>query len=98
MSLATPIAIRTLQRKLYRGAKEKKTRRNESARGLSFFSVWRTMKPVGEPDAGDRHVRFDERGWETGCCQMAQLPRPSSTLPSAGMVTDVNPLTNNEAA
>jgi hypothetical protein len=23
------------------------------------------MKPVGEPDAGDRHVRFDERGWET---------------------------------
>ena len=32
----------------------------------------RTMTPrllglaaVGEPDAGDRHVRFDERGWET---------------------------------
>ena len=24
-----------------------------------------TVKPVGEPDAGDRHVRFDERGWET---------------------------------
>ena len=23
------------------------------------------VKPVGEPDAGDRHVRFDERGWET---------------------------------
>jgi hypothetical protein len=23
------------------------------------------LKPVGEPDAGDRHVRFDERGWET---------------------------------
>ena len=23
------------------------------------------MKPVGEPDAGDPHVRFDERGWET---------------------------------
>ncbi len=31
-----------------------------------------TMKPVGEPDAGDRHVRFDERGWETGRCRMAQ--------------------------
>ena len=23
------------------------------------------MKLVGEPDAGNRHVRFDERGWET---------------------------------
>ena len=23
------------------------------------------MKPVGEPDAGDPHVRFDERGGET---------------------------------
>ena len=24
------------------------------------------MNPIGEPDAGDRHVRFDERGWEPG--------------------------------
>src|SRR5216683_1548741 len=24
------------------------------------------VKPVGKPDAGNRHVRFDERGWETG--------------------------------
>ena len=24
------------------------------------------MKSVGKPDAGNRHVRFDERGWETG--------------------------------
>jgi hypothetical protein len=23
------------------------------------------VEPVGEPDAGDRHVRFDERGWDT---------------------------------
>ena len=23
-------------------------------------------KPVGKPDAGERHVRFDERGWEPG--------------------------------
>ncbi len=30
------------------------------------------MKPVGEPDALIGHVRFDERGWETGCCRMAQ--------------------------
>jgi hypothetical protein len=25
------------------------------------------MKPVGEPDAGNPHVRFDERGGETDC-------------------------------
>ena len=31
------------------------------------------MKPVGEPDAGNLHVRFDERGRETG-----QLPNGSS--------------------
>jgi hypothetical protein len=24
------------------------------------------VKPVGEPDARNPHVRFDERGWETG--------------------------------
>src|SRR5215468_8024550 len=24
------------------------------------------MNPIGEPDAGNQHVRFDERGWETG--------------------------------
>src|SRR5262245_37343660 len=31
-------------------------------------------------DAGNRHGQFDERGWETGRCRMARLPRPSSTL------------------
>jgi len=30
------------------------------------------MKPVGKPDAGNRHVRFDERGRETERCRMAQ--------------------------
>src|SRR5215218_8824648 len=35
-----------------------------------------TVKPVGEPDAGDRHVRFDERGWETERCRMAQATAP----------------------
>jgi len=23
------------------------------------------LKPIGKPNAGNRHVRFDERGWET---------------------------------
>jgi len=34
------------------------------------------VKPAGKPDAVAPHVRFDERGWETGLW----LPRPSSTL------------------
>ena len=33
---------------------------------LTCPAVGLAVKPVGEPDAGDRHVRFDERGWETG--------------------------------
>jgi Group II intron, maturase-specific domain len=38
-------------------------------------------KPAGKPDAGNPHVRFDERGWEPGRRTMRQHPRPSSTLP-----------------
>ena len=34
------------------------------------------MKLVGKPDAGNRHVRFDERGQETKCCHMAQATAP----------------------
>jgi hypothetical protein len=34
------------------------------------------MKLVGKPDAGNRHVRFDERGRETECCHMAQATAP----------------------
>ena len=30
------------------------------------------MKPVGKPDAGNPHVRFDERGRETGQCYRAR--------------------------
>ena len=38
---------------------------------LRRVSSWRPVvcfevKPVGKPDAGNPHVRFDERGWETG--------------------------------
>ena len=34
------------------------------------------MKPVGKPDAVVRHVRFDERGGETGRCRMAPATAP----------------------
>jgi hypothetical protein len=70
------------QRKLYREAKM-------YAPGVANTSIsWPpfaclSVKPVGEPDAADRHVRFDERGWETEPCRMLRLPRPSSTLPNA---------------
>src|SRR6266480_7286202 len=39
-------------------------------------AVCLTLNPVGEPDAGNRQVRFDERGWETGRCRMAQATAP----------------------
>ena len=61
--------------KLYRKAKERKRLHRRRLRP-QLFSVCLTMKPVGEPDAGDRHVRFDERGWETERCRMAQVTAP----------------------
>ena len=35
-----------------------------------------TMKPVGKPDAGNPHVRFDERGGETRPAPPAHEPAP----------------------
>ena len=37
-----------------------------STRAQSVVAVGLTVKPVGKPDAGNPHVRFDERGRETG--------------------------------
>ena len=65
MSLQTPTKIQTLQRKLYRKAKEERNRPWRRRLRLEVFSVRLAVKPVGEPDAGNRHVRFDERGWKT---------------------------------
>ena len=31
-----------------------------------LYGVCLKVKPVGKPDAVAPHVRFDERGWETG--------------------------------
>jgi hypothetical protein len=38
------------------------------------------VKPVGKPDAGDPHVRFDERGWETGLFATAPILDSTSRL------------------
>ena len=45
-------------------------------RAVSLLFVYLTVKPVGEPDALIGHVRFDERGWETERCRMAQATAP----------------------
>jgi hypothetical protein len=52
-------------------------------RAVSLLSVYLAVKPVGKPDAGNRLVRFDERGWETERCRMAQATAPilDSTKP-----------------
>jgi hypothetical protein len=44
-------------RLLYRGAKESDFTVLKP-RAVSLLAVCLTVKPVGEPDAGDRHVRF----------------------------------------
>ena len=54
------------------------------------------MKPVGEPDAGNPHVRFDERGGETDCTVAA--PRLSSTLPGTGLISIRRPGPGGSAA
>ena len=43
---------------------------------IGAAAVSLAMKPVGKPDAGNRHVRFDERGGETGRLPMAQATAP----------------------
>src|SRR5918999_764173 len=47
-----------------------------SKRAYWTSAVCLTMKPVGKPDAGNPHVRFDERGRETELRRMAQATAP----------------------
>src|SRR5215213_8425385 len=58
-----------------------------STRARAVIAVGLAVKPVGKPDAGNPHVRFDERGRETGCCRMAQATAPvldSTMCPRCG--------------
>jgi len=43
------------------------------------------VKPAGKPDAGNPHVRFDERGWETGR-RLASAPAPNLDSTAGGVV------------
>ena len=47
---------------------------------LGAAAVCLTMKLVGKPDAGNPHVRFDERGRETERCQSAPSNRAHPRL------------------
>ena len=60
-------------------------------RAVGLLSVCLTVKPVGEPDALIGHVRFDERGWETERCRMAQATAPilDSTIASFRCVAEL---------
>src|SRR5215831_8678903 len=83
MSLQTPTVIRTLQRKLYRKAKERKVLHRRRLRP-KLFSVCLTMKPVGEPDAGDRHVTMKPVGEPDAGDRHVRVPgcmdRPRTTI------------------
>src|SRR5246127_220367 len=80
MSLQTPSKTGTAGDCCVEG-RMRVTHRTEAACGSFALRV-----PHGEtsPDAGDRHVRFDERGWETERCRMAQAVAPilDSTEPA----------------
>jgi hypothetical protein len=71
-------------RLLCRGAKESCSLYR--SRVQLWLSVCLAVKPVGEPDALIGHVRFDERGWETERCRMAQATAPilDSTISDIG--------------
>ena len=54
------------------------------------------VKPVGKPDAGNPHVRFDERGWETGRRSGVSArahPRLYKSAAASGSANSTSPVT-----
>ena len=84
MSPATPTTTGTVRGCCTRG-EEEETCYTEPACSPLFF-VGPLVKPIGKPDAGNRPVRFDERGQETECCHMAQATAPVLDLYEAVVV------------
>ncbi len=83
LSLKTPSKAGTIRGCCIEG-RRREARRYDDARGKFLLSVCLSVNPVGEPDALIGHVRFDERGWETERCRMAQATAPilDSTIAS----------------
>src|SRR5437879_12400379 len=75
MSLRTPLKTGAVRDCCVEGRRRVITVQKPRAVGL--LPVCLTVKPVGEPDALIGHVRFDERGWETERCRMAQATAPT---------------------
>ena len=51
------------------------------------------MKSVGKPDARNGHVRFDERGWETGWRSASALAPSLDSTPRGQAHFDAEDLT-----
>jgi hypothetical protein len=58
-----------------------------STRAPAAVAVSLTMKPVGKPDAGNLHVRFDERGRETERTLMRHRTLPRLYRSTAASIT-----------
>src|SRR5262245_44164146 len=82
MSLRTPSKDGRRPRLLCRGSKERHLLRKCRVRWL--LSVCLSVKPVGKPNAGNRHVRFDERDGKRGVGH-----RPQATAPILDSTTAV---------
>jgi hypothetical protein len=68
---------RTWHEQIFEGAGVRRTRSvASSTRAPRANAVGLAMKSVGKPDAGNPHVRFDERGRETGRLHVAQATAP----------------------
>jgi hypothetical protein len=75
MSLQTPTTSEPVRESSYRKAEAGREVSSPDI-GSTVDAVCLVVKPIGKPNAGNRHVRFDERGWETGRCPMAQATAP----------------------
>jgi hypothetical protein len=63
----------------------------QKPRTVGSLPVCPSVKLVGKPGAGNRHARFDERGWETERCRMAQATAPilDSTISGVNLKADM---------
>jgi hypothetical protein len=81
--------------KAIRKAKERHPSLRRRLRPVPFLSVCLAVKPVGEPDAGDRHVGSMSGDGKRSVAEWPKLPRPSSTLPFRPLA-DVRPMSTVE--